>query len=874
MKRLAPVVFAALLAFPGSVRADRAAAQAAISEGQAALQRRDLKAAGEAFTRAITEDRAWGAGWGWRGQTRYREQNFTAALEDLTIAIELDPGTRDWRMYRTQTYLYLDRITEALEDTEQLLKMVPDDRDIMSLRGRALVRSGDVDGGLALQQKAFDAGHDLLLPPRSDAFIRKADWEALAASASEAVAGGAPSTVLQFHRVIGFVELGQYDKAAAVVDEFEKSRGRTIVWWLCRVWLESTPGAGARFRPDDARTDVENLLVSTLPEALNTAARAFLLCGDAQRCVDTLTARARLSNFETLFWLGAAYWKLGKFPEARAVLSDARRLNPYLAKHGSRVEGIGDFLLGLDREMAPDRMMQQDRGRLGHELSTHLLTVAEIETLVRRYQFARAADEYTKLQPTLKSEVRRAEVAARLPEVRGMAGALAKLVAAINSGKLKLKTTVGGIELTLLKADAGAFDFSIPKGQGRFPWAFLGATAFCEFAVQAGLTPEETFGLGCLAWDAGERPVAAGLFGEALKKKSDLAKSLNAFIARRRGIPVPDAGFVAFRGSWVTKEEKANLEKGLVQFQGEWVTQADKEQLSKGNIKVDGKWLPGNEAELVRRGCRKQDGRWVSREEYEAFHSQWANAWTEESAHWAIRTNEGEAFAKDLAGLAEAAWPEFAKYHDAEAKLPGKDKLTLYAFRDYEDYRRYCVETKSEDYLGAAGFAKSDSTIAVGWNKTSNRQQFLQTMVHEAAHLYYSRCAPAAKPASWYAEAMATYFEGFEWDGKAWKFGAASEGRLPFVRSAMKEGTHIPLADLLGGEAIKLINTDPRKALLFYAECWSLNYYLCQTDNRAVRDAYTEYRKAVVAGRTDPLTKFFPDAAQLEKDWIRFVTGL
>jgi len=114
----------------------------------------------------------------------------------------------------------------------------------------------------------------------------------------------------------------------------------------------------------------------------------------------------------------------------------------------------------------------------------------------------------------------------------------------------------------------------------------------------------------------------------------------------------------------------------------------------------------------------------------------------EESAHWAIRTNEGEAFAKDLAGLAEAAWPEFAKYHDAEAKLPGKDKLTLYAFRDYEDYRRYCVETKSEDYLGAAGFAKSDSTIAVGWNKTSNRQQFLQTMVHEAAHLYYSRCAP------------------------------------------------------------------------------------------------------------------------------------
>ncbi|MBI2923046.1 MAG: DUF1570 domain-containing protein [Planctomycetes bacterium] len=873
MTRLAPILFLLLCALPSL--ADRAAAEAAMRDGQAAMQRKDMQTAIEAFTRAVDADPAWGTAWGNRGLARYRVTNFNGAIEDFSHAIELEPQTPDWHFHRVQTYLYLDRIAEAVEESESMMKRFPGNAMAASLHGRALVRSGEVDRGLAVQEKAFvDGGRDVQLPPRSDAWVRKADWEALRAGAEQAIAGGAPSTIFHFHRVMALVELGQFDAADAAARELEAKTGMTVTTTLCRVTLAASPRAGAHFKAAFARDGADALLkASANPESINAAARAFLLCGDPQRCLDTLVTRARHTNFETLFWLGAAYWKLGKLPEARVVLSDARRLNPYLLKHAPRVEGIGDFLASLDREIGKEGD-GQDRGRLGHELATHLMTVAEIEALVKRYRFAQAAAEYGKLQGALKSDVRKAEVAARLPEVKAMAGALAKIVTGVNSGKLKLSTSVAGIPLAIRKADDAVFEFTIPKGEGKVPWAFLGAAAFCELAVQAALTPDELFGLGCLAWEADERAVAIKLFEEALKKKSDLRKSLDAFVARRRGVAAPGGGFVLFRGQYVTAEEKANLEKGLVFYGGEWVTAADKDQLSKGLIKVEGKWVPGEEAELLRRGYRRHEGKWMSREEYESLRGEWANAWTEDTPHWLIRTNEGESFAKDLVELAEAAYGAFEKFHGAEAKLPGKDKMTLYAFRDYEGYRKHCVEMKAEEFLGAAGFARSDSIIAAGWNKTHNRQQFLQTMVHEAAHLFYSKCAPAAQPPSWYSEAMATYFEGFEWDGKTWKFGGASESRLPFVRDAMKGGRHIPLADLLGGEAIKIINSDAQKALLFYAECWSINFFLVSTENKARREAYAEYRKAIAAGKTDPLTKFFPDAAQLEKDWVKFVSGL
>ncbi len=121
---------------------------------------------------------------------------------------------------------------------------------------------------------------------------------------------------------------------------------------------------------------------------------------------------------------------------------------------------------------------------------------------------------------------------------------------------------------------------------------------------------------------------------------------------------------------------------------------------------------------------------------------------------------------------------------------------------------------------------------------------------------------------------MATYFEGYAWDGKGYRLTFVSESRLPFAREAMKGGRHIPIAELIGGDALALINRDPTKALLFYAECWALNYFLCRTQNKAWREAYAEYRKSVARGNADPLSKFFPDMGKMEAEWVEFVKGM
>ncbi|KAF0243990.1 MAG: hypothetical protein FD180_2925 [Planctomycetota bacterium] len=866
----------ALLAFSLPALADRAQAESAVSEGDRKLQARDMQGAIDAYTRAIQADPAWGTAWGKRGYAKRIWTKTEAALEDLGQAIALEPAVTNWRLERAQAYLMLDRAQAAIEEGEALIKMNPQDPSNHTMLGWALIHAGEVDKGLELQTKALEmSGGNAQMRIRADGFELKGDWKMLVEEMEKALAGGRTDLGAYLNRVVGHTNLGEYDKAAAVIKELEtKSRGTII--YMARVYLYSTPGATGHYDPAKALADAELAASGTTQSGVLTIhARALFHTGNPDRCLDLLSTKGRRTNFQTLFWLGAAHWKLGQFAEAKAVLQDARRLNPYILKHAEKIDGFSGFVSAIDKDLAGEAGQPADRGRLGFELATHLMTVAEIEALVRRYRFARAAEEYEKLLPSLKSAVRRAEVETRLPEVKGMAGAHAKLLAAVTRSQGKLKTKLGKTELTLVKADEGSFHFTITGGEGKFPWAYLDTVVYCELAGAQDLKPDEVFGLGCLAWDAGLKPEAMVLFEQAVKKQAPLKKNLSAFVSRKRGVPAPDSGFVVFRGAYVTPEEKANLEKGLVLFQGQWVTVKDKEQLAKGNIQVEGKWVPGAEAELLKRGFHKYKGKWMSREEYEAIRGGWEEAFTEQTAHYLVKTNESEAFAKDLAALIEVAYGEYKAYYGGEEpKLSEKEKMTLYAYRTYEDYRKYCVETKAEDHLNAAGFARSDSLVVVGWNKTNNRQQFLQTMVHEAAHLYFFQVSKAASPPSWYAEAMATYFEGFNWDGKAYKFNFVSESRLPFVRDAMKGKRHIALKDMLAGDALTLINSDSQKALLFYAQCWALNYYLSQTENKEYRAAYAEYRKGVASGAAKTLLEYFPDAARLEADWVRFVTGL
>ncbi|MCC6740299.1 MAG: tetratricopeptide repeat protein [Planctomycetia bacterium] len=864
----------ATLAMALSAAADRPAAEKAIAEGREAMRRSDFEGAVRAMDRAVEAAPDWATAWTERGFAKARGGWIVQALEDLGRALEIEPGATNVMSLRARVYMDLDLWQEAADQAAEVLSRAPANAYAQSLHGRALVELGEVDGGLAELRRAI-AADPAFAGDLPSSLRLTADWPAIAQASRDAIRFNPGNCVSAISELISaLVEQGKYDEARAAVAEGERLAPMTVGVALGKACLLGTPGApgfseAAANRELDASRET-----AYLSSTLNVHARILFLNGRIRECLDLLESRGRRSNFETLFWIGACRWKLGDLAGARAVLMDARRRNPYLAAHARRFPELAELVASVERELKGEFEWQGDASGMRAEQARHLLTVAEIEALVKRYQFARAVAEYELLLPELKSAARRTEVEGRLPEVKGMAGGLKRLVAAINGGGAKLKAAVGKSEITIVRATEGAFDFTIPKGEGRFPWAALDPDLFCGFAQDAGATGAELTGLGCLAWDAGRPATAARMFEAALKKDAKQKAAVTAFVARRRGIPPPDSGFVTWKGRFVTAAEKANLEKGLVLFEGQWVTAKDREQMAKGLVKVGDKWLPGDEAELLKRGYRKVDGKWMSAEDVAALRENWETAWVEETAHYAIRTNEGEAFAKDLAALIEEAYAEFREYYGSEPKLGPKEKMTLYAFRTFEDYRKHCIEQKAEDHLAAAGFARSDSLVVAGWNRTGNRQQFLQTMVHEAAHLYWFRVAPAAKAPSWFSEGMATYFEGFSWNGSRYSFNHVAEARLPFVREAMKAGRHMPLKDLLAADALALINSDSRKALLFYAQCWSLNFYLSVTENKAWRNAYADYRKAVTAGQPKTLLDFFPDAAKLESDWVRFVTGL
>ncbi|KAF0245359.1 MAG: hypothetical protein FD180_1674 [Planctomycetota bacterium] len=872
---------AALFGFALPCTADPDKAVQLCNEAAAAFAANDFETAERKFSEAIKEDSREpdvAVLYGNRGMARGKLGRNVPALEDLGRALDVlrrlrisDPeASRDWMMFRCMILTQLSRWQEALDGIEEVLKLCPGDTEALRVRAWAHANLGRVDESLK-DLKAQMVSDPYVAGFLVDVQFLQGDFEGVLATCEEGVRRDAYVDQMMRYRVMAECELGRLDDALKHVRVLQ-DRAYTPEIPFAQYYLLSTPGYFKYNFAESTRLLNELEARTDLILALQFHGRLLFLAEHFVECRDLLSTHAPRSDFLCLFWLGAAQWKLEQFVEARATLTDARRLNPYITAWAKRFPGLDAFLAPIDETITAEKGGDTGR-RLRYELATHLLSVAEIETLVRRYEFARAAGEYGKLLPSLVSPVRKKEVETRLAEVKGMAAALDKLVLAINAKKVKLNVKVAGQDLALVKSDNRAFEFTFSKGSGKFPWAYLDPLDFFRFANPQATTPEEHFALGVLLWDVGEAKAAQQNIENASKGAANLKGTIDNLVARKRGVAAPKGGFVLYKGTYVTPEEKTNLEKGLVRYQGKWATPADKEKLAKGLIQVGGKWVDGEEAKLLAAGYRKYKDQWMGAEEYEALRSKWDTANEVETEHFKIRTNAGEGFSKDLAALAEVAYGELKTFYDGREPKLGKEKMTLFAFRAYEDYRRYCVEKKAEEHLNAAGFASSDSNVVVGWNKTGSLWQLLQTMTHEAAHLFYFRiCSPSSIP-SWHAEGMATYFEGFKGAGASWKFNYISESRLAFAREAMLDKKQISLAELMAADALKLINSDASKANLFYSECWALNYFLSQTDNAAYRDGYKAFRKAVETGKPEALSKFIPDQEKLEKDWTVFITS-
>ncbi len=865
---------ALVLSHCAALAQDAARSRDLCKQAEDAFRRGDYKRCWDLAEEAVRLDPSNGMAWGTRGVGRASYGEFLNGIEDVTRAYELTKNVA-WVIWRARYYLMIDRYRQAFDDADAVLRN-DEIAQLLCVRGVARVHMGEVDQGIADIERGEKIMGRRDWGDRSDALIAKADWQGLLEEGRAWERQDPPLGNGYLYQARALMELGtDYEEARKAVERGEKNAPIASQTYLSRALLHAFPAAKDYYDFERAYTKgVRRLRPLQLDRwQINTAGRILYEAGRYFDCIHEMEAHGRLTNWETLFLLAASHFRVGQLAESRRYLLDARRLNPYLSRHAERVPGLAAFLKGIDQEVATEQT-GTDRAKLEAEQETALLSLAELETLVRRFQFERALAGYERYLGSLQSPTRRREAEARIADLRGAADPFRRFRERLNAGGLKdVKQKVGAAEVTLTKAiDDQTFEFTIKQGGGKGTWAALGPEGLFKLLDRASPTPAERLGMGILAWDLGLAKRAMEDLQRAVKEDKALKGRLDDFVAARRGIDVPEGGFVVHQGKFATPEEKANLAKGLVLFQGQWVTKADHEHLAKGQIQVGGKWVPGDEKVLLAMGFRKYKEKWYSREDYTTLRSKWENAHETKTTHYDIRTNYDEEFAAELGALCEVAYEDFRLFYGGkEPKTEAKDRMTLYAFASYEDYRKYCVEHKSEAQLQAAGFAVSNSNVVVGWNKTGETADFLATMAHEAAHLYYFRIASGVAAPSWYAEGMATQFEGFEWTGSSYVYNRLSRVRLPFVKQAMNQGRHLPVAELVQGDALTLINSDTDKALLFYAECWALVYFLTQTDLAEYRDGFQRYREAVDSGKPAALAEFLPDLGAVEAEFVKFI---
>lgn len=603
-----------------------------------------------------------------------------------------------------------------------------------------------------------------------------------------------------------------------------------------------------------------------------------MLLASAGRHADAV---ARLERFparavwpEARYQLGRSLLEIEQVDRAREQLIPLARVN---AKIKQRLIDAGLWKLlieGGQLERLAERVKlpaEEQAARLAEqELIEQLL--AQVDSEVRRYRFARAIEDLKRVEQRFKgpgdvkapAQIReRRQQIERYRELfervrtKAAAGAFAEHVlelSGVNQGRI-----VG--------ADKRALHLEFKGGKGKLNWVFLGYDDYLALATQVAANAEERLELARFLLDVEASKPALALLTELRGKHAELADRIDALYSRQTGTPVPPGGFVVYRGKLYDPETAAALRKGLVRWGDQWVTKEDRSHLKQGHEKVNGKWTRLTAKQLEARGYKRHDGDWIKVEQLEKIKGEWKEAWVKASPRWRVRTNTSEQTAEELLALCDALSKELERFFG----FAPKEQLTLYAFKGFEDYKAYCLKLNKEQVLGALGFAPSEPKTACGYDRFKQRQIFYGTMVHEATHLFWWEGCKAKVP-SWLAEGMATYFEGWRAQDGTYAFGKLNKNRLRLLKKALGDGDLFTSEKLVGGSALQLLNVDNTRALIFYAQCWGTFYYLINSRHRQAFKAFLA--KAAKGQKPDLFESLGLTPAQLDKELRPFWKGL
>lgn len=502
-----------------------------------------------------------------------------------------------------------------------------------------------------------------------------------------------------------------------------------------------------------------------------------------------------------------------------------------------------------------------------------------IDEFARTYNYRKAQEQFAKLLEDTTIQTFRVRIQRRMKEIRPLAKLFDKLISAIKARKLKNdRVQIGDIQGVITTATYRHFQITIPNGEIRQRWYYLSPQKIYDFFARMRYESDDLYYIGVFCFENELIDEGNTSFIDFLGQNPRGQRRVDLYISQKFNVPIPKGGFVAYRGKLISPEERGNLAKGLVRHGKEWVTPADKERLEQGLVKYEGKWITVDEQKLLARGYVKYKGKWHSKAEINEIRSNWEDAWTMSTEHYEIRTNISEEFLNEFASIMEQSYAVYKKFF---GDIDARRRMTLFAFKGYEDYRKFCIDTGQQNSLRAGGFAHPGMNVGVGWKRNSNAQ-LLNTMIHEGGHLFQFNAYPRSSSPSWLSEAIATQFEGFTWNRQTKKlsFDFVSQQRLSWIKRNILRKDYFSIPDLIQGRAIEFINSDPQKAMTFYSQNWALYYYLTHTKVEKYRVAFQKFLQQVhgggVRGReaTIFLQTFEGELDNIEKLWTTFISGL
>ena len=229
-----------------------------------------------------------------------------------------------------------------------------------------------------------------------------------------------------------------------------------------------------------------------------------------------------------------------------------------------------------------------------------------------------------------------------------------------------------------------------------------------------------------------------------------------------------------------------------------------------------------------------------------------------QSKHYDYVSNGPPDEVKDLAAKMEQMFEAYKKVLPV-ANDP-KRATPVFLYRNAYDFQ---YATKLPE--GVAGFYDGEKIAAMHapcYTLTTDR-----VLYHEGAHQFEAFALGDALPRAgvWFLEGLAVAFESCQVDPKGGAIEVTPKERLRVVQRAMRAGTHVPLAELIGTEAKDFTG-------LHYSHAWTLVQYLRSEPDRLGR--YVEGLKAGKQGA--PLLEeiFKKPLPEIEKDWIAYVLQL